>query len=52
VPSSLFVVDRSGHGGVAIPNGLDQVEAVMVSSEPAGGSKAPTTKPVLQASIQ
>lgn len=52
VPSSLFVVDRGGQGAVAIPSGLGQVEAVLVSNEPAGGSKAPTTKPVLQASIQ
>jgi anti-sigma-K factor RskA len=52
IPSSLFVVDRGGHGSVAIPGGLERVQAVMVSNEPAGGSKAPTTKPVLQASIQ
>ena len=51
-PSSLFVVDRGGRGSVAIPGGLDQVQAVLVSNEPAGGSKAPTTKPLLQASIQ
>jgi anti-sigma-K factor RskA len=51
-PSSLFVVDRGGHGSVAIPSTLDQVQAILVSNEPAGGSKAPTTKPVLQASIQ
>jgi hypothetical protein len=25
---------------------------VLVSNEPAGGSKAPTTKPVLQAAVQ
>jgi anti-sigma-K factor RskA len=52
VPSSLFVVDRGGRGAVAIASRLERVEAVLVSSEPAGGSKEPTTKPVLQASIQ
>jgi anti-sigma-K factor RskA len=52
IPSSLFVVDRAGRGAVAIPSRLEQVEAVMVSSEPAGGSEAPTTKPVLEASVQ
>lgn len=52
VPSSLFVVNRGGRGAVAIPDRLEGVEAVMVSDEPAAGSKAPTTKPVLQASIQ
>jgi anti-sigma-K factor RskA len=52
IPSSLFVVDRGGHGSVAIPSGLKQVQAVLVSNEPAGGSKAPTTKPVLQAAVQ
>jgi anti-sigma-K factor RskA len=52
VPSSLFVVDRGGRGEVAIPERLEHVQAVMVSSEPAGGSNQPTTKPVLQASIQ
>ena len=52
IPSSLFVVDRDGHGSVAIPSGLADVQAVLVSNEPAGGSTAPTTKPVLQAPIQ
>jgi anti-sigma-K factor RskA len=52
IPSSLFVVDRGGHGSVAIPSALEQVQAVLVSNEPAGGSQAPTTKPVLQAAVQ
>lgn len=51
-PSSLFVVDRRGRGTVAIPDELEGIEAVMVSTEPAGGSDKPTTEPVLRASLQ
>jgi anti-sigma-K factor RskA len=50
-PSSLFVVDRKGRGAVGVQGDLDGVEAVMVSNEPAGGSAQPTTKPVLQATL-
>jgi anti-sigma-K factor RskA len=51
VPSALFQVDRRGSGAAAIPHGLDRSTQVMVSSEPAGGSEQPTTKPLLSATI-
>jgi anti-sigma-K factor RskA len=49
-PSSLFVVGKDGSGSAAVGD-LDGVGAVMVSEEPAGGSAAPTSKPVLIASL-
>jgi anti-sigma-K factor RskA len=51
VPSSLFQVASDGTGAAAIPHGLDDATQVMVSSEPGGGSKQPTTQPVLSAMI-
>jgi anti-sigma-K factor RskA len=51
VPSALFQVDHRGAGAAAIPSGLDRSTQVMVSSEPAGGSQQPTTKPLLSASV-
>jgi hypothetical protein len=50
-PSSLFAVSSDGTGSAAIPGGLDGVAEVMVSSEPEGGSAAPTTDPVLRATL-
>ena len=47
---SLFEVDRSGHGTASVTDVKD-VETVMVSSEPDGGSERPTTKPVLAATL-
>ena len=47
---SLFEVDRSGHGTASVAD-VANVETVMVSSEPDGGSARPTTKPVLAASL-
>jgi anti-sigma-K factor RskA len=50
-PSSLFAVSEDGTGSAAIPHAIDDVAEVMVSSEPEGGSAAPTTKPVLQVKL-
>jgi anti-sigma-K factor RskA len=50
-PSALFSVHRNGTGAAGIPGGLDGVEQVMVSSEPARGSQQPSTKPVLVANL-
>lgn len=50
-PSALFSVHRNGTGAAGIPGGLDGVEQVMVSSEPAEGSQQPSTKPVLVANL-
>ncbi|MGX6448588.1 anti-sigma factor, partial [Patulibacter sp. S7RM1-6] len=49
-PSVTFDVDDNGDGEAELPD-LADVDAVLVTSEPAGGSKAPTTQPVVQASV-
>jgi hypothetical protein len=49
--SSLLAVHADGSGAWGIPGGLDGVQEVMVSSEPEGGSKQPTTMPVLRATL-
>ena len=53
-PSStgvLFSVTRSGNSNVDVPGSLHGVSAVMVTPEPAGGSKAPTHAPVITAQL-
>lgn len=50
-PSTVFVVDRDGEGVAAIPGGLDGGDEVMVTREPPGGSDAPTSAPLLSASL-
>jgi anti-sigma-K factor RskA len=49
LPSALFQVARDGTGTAGIPDGLDEATQVMVTSEPAGGSRQPTTQPLLSA---
>lgn len=46
-PSVTFTPDRHGDAVVPIPADADLTTAVAVSVEPDGGSKAPTTKPIL-----
>lgn len=48
--ASLFVPDRDGTATASIPD-LSGVTAVMVSSEPSGGSPQPTTAPVITVSM-
>jgi anti-sigma-K factor RskA len=50
-PSSLFQIRRDGSGEAGIDGSLHGVQQVMVTAEPAGGSGAPTTKPVLTATL-
>lgn len=45
---ALFTVTRSGDGAVEVPGNLRGVRAVMVTSEPLGGSSAPTSAAVLR----
>jgi anti-sigma-K factor RskA len=47
---ALFTVMR-GHGQIAIPGSVKGVVQIMVTSEPQGGSTAPTTKPVITAAV-
>jgi anti-sigma-K factor RskA len=48
---ALFDVDRAGHGTAALSGELDDVSTVMVSNEPAGGSRLPTEAPVISATL-
>lgn len=45
--ASMFAVGPDGTGAGALPEGLEGVDAVMVTREPAGGSRVPTEKPVV-----
>ena len=51
VPVSIFDVDRSGSGAAAVPESLDDADAVMVTREPDGGSDEPTEAPVLRVDV-
>jgi hypothetical protein len=51
VPSVRFVPDRSGVAVVALPADARRLAAVAVSIEPPGGSKEPTSAPVLEARL-
>jgi anti-sigma factor RsiW len=48
---SLFVPRSDGHATVAVPRSAANMEAVLVTAEPDGGSPAPTSAPVLSASL-
>jgi anti-sigma-K factor RskA len=48
---ALFSVNSSGAADVGVPGDLNGVTQVLVSQEPAGGSLAPTTAPVIVASL-
>jgi anti-sigma-K factor RskA len=48
---TLFSVTSSGRGDVGVPGSLKGVSAVMVTSEPAGGTTVPTGAPVVVASL-
>lgn len=43
---ALFVPDREGNASTMIPD-MDGVEVVMVTREPAGGTEAPTSTPIV-----
>jgi anti-sigma-K factor RskA len=50
--NALFSVTGTGSGSVDVPNGLHGIREVMVTSEPAGGSLHPTTKPLLRVALR
>lgn len=50
-PTALFSVTASGEGDADVPGDLHGVRQVMVTAEPAGGSKHPTGRAVLQAQL-
>jgi anti-sigma-K factor RskA len=51
VPVSIFDVDKRGVGAAAVPESLEDADAVMVTREPRGGSEAPTEAPVLRVDV-
>jgi anti-sigma-K factor RskA len=50
-PAPTFVPDARGDASVALPVGPEKGLTIAVTVEPAGGSRAPTTKPFFVASI-
>jgi len=51
IPEPTFTVSQSGQASVAIQAIADKGDVVAVTIEPQGGSKAPTTNPVLVATL-
>lgn len=49
--SALFDVNAGGNGVVDVPGSLEGVSQVLVTPEPAGGSKVPTHTPVIAAKL-
>lgn len=49
--NALFAPSRTGSGTVAVPGELAPGDSVLVTAEPAGGSPAPTSAPVLSATV-
>jgi anti-sigma-K factor RskA len=47
VPQPTFEVGEDGGGAVALPDDLSDAQAVLVTREPRGGSRAPTEQPLL-----
>jgi anti-sigma factor RsiW len=50
-PQSTFVLSRDGTANAAVPGPLSGASAVLVTKEPRGGSDAPTSAPLLRASL-
>jgi hypothetical protein len=46
-PEPTFEVGEDGSGAVAVPDDLSQADAVHLTREPRGGSRAPSEKPIL-----
>ncbi len=49
--NALFRVSSSGAATVGVPGSIAGVKQIMVTAEPNGGSRVPTTKPVIVASL-
>jgi anti-sigma-K factor RskA len=47
---ALFVPDREGRASTELPD-MDGVEVVMVTTEPSGGSKSPTSSPLVTIAV-
>jgi anti-sigma-K factor RskA len=51
-PRSTFVLNSDGTAEAAVPGPLNGADAVLVTREPRGGSRQPTTAPLLEAPLQ
>ena len=49
--SALFDVPADGYTDVDVPGSVRGVRQVLVTAEPAGGSRAPTQAPVIAATL-
>jgi hypothetical protein len=49
--STVFVVRRDGTGAVAIPAQLSDADSVVVTREPTGGTRRPTSPAMLSARL-
>jgi anti-sigma-K factor RskA len=49
--SAFFTPGRDGSATASMPGKMSDVKAVLVNTEPVGGSRAPTSKPVLTATL-
>jgi hypothetical protein len=48
---ALFTVSSAGTATVGVPGSIKGVKQIMVTAEPRGGSLAPTSTPVIVASL-
>jgi anti-sigma factor RsiW len=51
IAESLFSVGAGGAGAAAVSDDLEDADAVMVTREPAGGSRAPSEAPILTVAL-
>ena len=51
IPAALLSVGADGSGTATIPQGIDDADAVWVTRERPGGSRAPTERPVMTVSL-
>ena len=50
-PEPTFEVGADGRGTVAVPEDLSDAQAVLLTREPRGGSRAPSEKPILTVTL-
>jgi len=50
-PEPTFEVGADGRGAVAVPEDVSDVQAVLVTREPHGGSRAPSEKPIMTVTL-
>jgi hypothetical protein len=50
-PSTLFSVNSRGTADIGVPGELYGVSRVLVTDEPAGGSRSPTGRPLIVAAL-